>query len=261
MKNKLKTQLKTPLSIGSIILAGFTSSHAASIAWVGVDYNVDAKQTSLPMAADSVGWRNSTDVKAFGVGEVDIDGDNIYGTDGYRTRGGNTTGSISYLASAGNIASGGNNFGYMDNPSDPTGIDTFRVGFWGSSTTAASLDLFSFTVAGTDLDSQTLRLGVHFDGYSSNDGLNFTWTQTVGGSATASSGTVISANDGYDFAFFDLNGASAGDTFVLSVSDNYTTSKWLNYDGVVFDTAPIPEPSSTALLGLGGLALLLRRRR
>ncbi|MBT8045077.1 MAG: PEP-CTERM sorting domain-containing protein [Verrucomicrobiae bacterium] len=34
------------------------------------------------------------------------------------------------------------------------------------------------------------------------------------------------------------------------------------YDGVGYElAAPIPEPSSTALLGLGGLALMLRRRR
>ena len=28
-----------------------------------------------------------------------------------------------------------------------------------------------------------------------------------------------------------------------------------------FDYTPVPEPSSTALLGLGGLALILRRRK
>ena len=32
-------------------------------------------------------------------------------------------------------------------------------------------------------------------------------------------------------------------------------------DGIAFDTTPIPEPTTTALLGLGGLALLLRRRK
>ena len=29
----------------------------------------------------------------------------------------------------------------------------------------------------------------------------------------------------------------------------------------IIDTTPVPEPSSTALLGLGGLALILRRRK
>ncbi len=32
-------------------------------------------------------------------------------------------------------------------------------------------------------------------------------------------------------------------------------------DEVVIDVTPVPEPSSTALLGLGGLALILRRRK
>jgi hypothetical protein len=33
------------------------------------------------------------------------------------------------------------------------------------------------------------------------------------------------------------------------------------YDGVGFEAVAVPEPSSMALLGLGGLALILRRRR
>ena len=32
-------------------------------------------------------------------------------------------------------------------------------------------------------------------------------------------------------------------------------------DGIAFDTVAVPEPSTTALLGLGGLALILRRRK
>ena len=32
-------------------------------------------------------------------------------------------------------------------------------------------------------------------------------------------------------------------------------------DRVVLDVVAIPEPSTTALLGLGGLALILRRRK
>lgn len=35
----------------------------------------------------------------------------------------------------------------------------------------------------------------------------------------------------------------------------------MSFDNVKLDFAPVPEPSSTALLGLGGLALILHRRR
>ena len=31
--------------------------------------------------------------------------------------------------------------------------------------------------------------------------------------------------------------------------------------GVTFDSVAVPEPSTTALLGLGGLALIMRRRK
>ena len=46
----------------------------------------------------------------------------------------------------------------------------------------------------------------------------------------------------------------------LDDNNQATTFTWANYDDVslVFS---VPEPSSTALLGLGGLALVLRRKR
>lgn len=44
--------------------------------------------------------------------------------------------------------------------------------------------------------------------------------------------------------------------FVYEHSQN-----WGETADVTFDVTPVPEPSSTALLGLGGLALILRRRK
>lgn len=233
------------------------AANAANIDYVDVDYNVDAVANKDGSENKPGGWRTTTDVKAF-----DIDGDNVYGTDGYFLRGGDTTGSVSYIDSTtlyGGL--GGNNFGAMDNPADPTGFDDFQVGFWGKNTTG-SFDAFDFTIAGSDLDGQTLRLGVHFDGYSSNPGLIFTLSQTAGaGSQTVTSPALISAGDGYDFAFFDISGATAGDKFVLSISDDTpTVGNWMTFDGVVFDTV-VPEPSAAFLVGGLGLLVLFRRRR
>ncbi|MBT8037279.1 MAG: PEP-CTERM sorting domain-containing protein [Verrucomicrobiae bacterium] len=50
--------------------------------------------------------------------------------------------------------------------------------------------------------------------------------------------------------FFEFRKASTGDT------DGSATINGLSIEGAV-----VPEPSSTALIGLGGLALILRRRR
>jgi hypothetical protein len=246
--------------LSAALLVSAISAHAAGVSFVGVDLNVD-----LPAPADGTvnqpgGWRTATDTKAF-----DIDGDNVYGTDGYFLRGGTDT-SASFLdaGSAFELVGGGNPFGAMDNPANPTGLDDFAAGFWGSRATG-SLDLFSFTVAGTDLDGKTLRVGVHTDVFQNGDNtVTYTWTQTAGtGGGTATSSEVTTGvNDGYDFVFFDIDGAVAGDQFTLSMIDATPASgdNWNQYNGVVFDV--VPEPSSFGLLaGMFGLTWVMLRRR
>ena len=44
-------------------------------------------------------------------------------------------------------------------------------------------------------------------------------------------------------------------------SDGNVSGVKLYFDDIKIDASPVPEPSSTALLGLGGFALLLRRRK
>ena len=63
-----------------------------------------------------------------------------------------------------------------------------------------------------------------------------------------------------------------GSSFALDLGDNYgggdavrgnaaLDSGWDQHFEANFDTVAVPEPSSTAFLGLGGLALILRRRK
>jgi hypothetical protein len=59
-----------------------------------------------------------------------------------------------------------------------------------------------------------------------------------------------------DGVFFDITGAVAGDTFVVSIDGGGSEAM----SGITFDTALIPEPSTALLGGLGLLALLRRRR-
>lgn len=58
-----------------------------------------------------------------------------------------------------------------------------------------------------------------------------------------------------------VTSGSTIDVFIDNLTGgNSNTRTW--YDGVGFEAVvPVPEPSSTALLGLGGLALIIRRRR
>lgn len=63
----------------------------------------------------------------------------------------------------------------------------------------------------------------------------------------------LNLNDG-SLLFGTSGGAKTVDASNLLTNDNYTAAS-------SFAMALVPEPSSTALLGLGGVALLLRRRR
>ena len=88
--------------------------------------------------------------------------------------------------------------------------------------------------------------------YSSNGGN--TPTVPAGHTQLYTSGNIGSA----DGAAAYLNGVAAGLQTITygqgSPSSNQTS-------GAVFAPAPVPEPSSAALIGLGGLALILRRRK
>jgi|AntRauTorckE6833_2_1112554.scaffolds.fasta_scaffold11285_3 hypothetical protein len=148
----------------------------------------------------------------------------------------------------------------MDNPLTPQGVDDALVGFQGN--TATTGNLFSITTT-AGLAGKTLGLVVQFDTFGT--GLQtYTLEQRVGSTAGAlvtsvSSTALNNANDGYDWAFFTINGAAAGDFFVLT--STRSTAGRITYGQVAFDTvAIVPEPS-VALLGGLGFLLLLRRRR
>ena len=74
-------------------------------------------------------------------------------------------------------------------------------------------------------------------------------------------GAVNAANGPASVAFSVSSGSTAiGQDFKLRFSN--TGSGYLLFDNITGDfTAAVPESSTTALLGLGGLALILRRRK
>lgn len=244
-------QIKNTLALfaTAALLSGVIgSADAATVEYVGGQTNLEAL-TNDP----AVGWRNATTAKP-----LDIDGDNILGTDGYRMGSASYESLPSYVSSA-TVAGNHNQLrGTIDDPLDPTGADLGAAWSGGS---GSSGTFGTFVFQGTTLATETLRLGVLYDsdwnlGWGNQ---TFTLTQTVGGTDSDTTPTLTLAGDGLDVVYFDVTGIQDGDTFVLSYTD--VDINWAQITGVTFDTAPVPEPGSLALLGLGGLMMIKRRRR
>ena len=238
-------QIKNTLVLFATAALVAGTADAATITYVGVHTNVE---TFADNPAD--GWRNASTAKLF-----DADGDNVIGTDGYDFVGSSTVISLpAYVASA--TTSGGhndNNRGLVDNPLDPSGAD-IGLGWNGNGST-------TLVFQGGTLAAETLRLAVLHDGtWNLGQGTQtFTLTQTAGtGSDSVTTPTLTLAGDGLDVAYFDIAGIQDGDTFSLTRTG--VSIPWRHLAGVAFDTV-IPEPSSLALLGLGGLMMIKRRRR
>ena len=91
----------------------------------------------------------------------------------------------------------------------------------------------------------------------------------VGGSNTANAVTsFVGGTSGSFSQTYDISGFGVGDFSIADVSNVlavFTVNAAAAGDGAIsidnFNMTAVPEPSSTALLGLGGLALMLRRKR
>jgi len=86
---------------------------------------------------------------------------------------------------------------------------------------------------------------------------------TSGGTNVLADGTAGNVPSGDQRVRYSL-GSFTGSTSYAFIIDDFTTAPAgdrATFDGVGIETTVVPEPSSTALLGLGGLALLLRRRK
>ena len=111
----------------------------------------------------------------------------------------------------------------------------------------ANLSTGGFTI---DIDSLSLANSIGdaagFESWSKGDGV-VDYSFII---ASASAG--ISGFDATDFSF-DSSGFSNGPSWDWQIV--------LSGNDLVLEAYAVPEPSSTALLGLGGLALMLRRKR
>lgn len=245
-------------SLGILAIAAFFFSiigaNAAIVTYVGNQDEVEAEADT-----PTTGWRNSTPAKP-----LDIDGDNILGTDGYWNPS-NGTVLPAYVVSAAKQNVGGDNtgagFGVMDDPEDPSGADTWDFGGWrNSSTTEVELATITLSAnAGTLLNNQTLRIGWLYDIYNFSG--SFFMRAAVDSGGDSGLTPLISYTDsGLDTAFFDISNVVDGDIIQLYGTAN--TDNWAVMGGVTFDSLTvIPEPSTAILASLGLLGLSLRRRR
>ncbi len=115
-------------------------------------------------------------------------------------------------------------------------------------------DRWSFTV-GPGTPSH-FRIGVMNDGLNdANFASDSILMRKLGDNASlVTSGLLGGKNRLVDMVFFDIEGAQAGDTFVISASASNS-----RIGGISFDVITIPEPTGLALL-FGGIGLLMNSR-
>ena len=128
-----------------------------------------------------------------------------------------------------------------------------------SSITGAGANGAPYTWNGVGASEDTSEV-ISFTGnggtWTDNTTFNFSEAITINGS------TLSGAANGDDNAS-RISFSEDWGSVVLSGTTGLTYSSQVDsgQDGFRFEVTAIPEPSSTALLGLGGLALLARRRR
>jgi len=163
---------------------------------------------------------------------------------------GNSPGTLSTGAQTWND---GGSYLWEINASDDAGGTIGNDPGWDWLDITGALDLTNLTAGGFTIDIDSLTAGniagdaVGFDTWTKGSPGDFDYSFTI---ATASSGI-----SGFD-----------ADNFTLDSSGFSNAPGWdwgivLSGNSLVLQAYALPEPSSSALLGLGGLALMLRRRR
>lgn len=104
--------------------------------------------------------------------------------------------------------------------------------------------------------------GNDIDGIGGNASASIAYTGPGGSIGSVILGDDSNLNVGEDGSFFGFTSTSAIETITLTKTTvNDGNDNWAFDEFNVISTAAIPEPSSIVLLGLGGLALIMRRRK
>lgn len=261
---------------------------ANASAAVVFEASLDNNPTAAGVSAFQIGrWSRATTVKFH-----DIDGDNLYGSDGYilmntSNVGGavlaldssvqstpSYTSAISFSGAAtGTGGAGGysGSFNLAAQALNPTDTGTVNLGYAGyrddADNTAVPLqELFSYTMNRDMGGSETIRLGIITDSLSGEPRVGVTSLRVVAGGDSADA-TMVAGNKsgGLDMYFFDITGLSLNDEIQVWGGNSFATGTFTaaTISGVMFDSHITPEPSTfvLALLGLLSLGFVGWRRR
>ena len=241
---------QTSKLIGTLMSFGALAVPAqAAVTAVGTDTTTGANwRTAAALEADN---EYGTDgYVVYGIDEADGVFSNPYAFDNDQTV---LPAAITGVATTAlQLWSGDGNFGTMEDPGNANAITNTSLSVLLSGAGA------TYTISRAADTSYRLTLLA-----ASGDGSNAKWDNTVNdGSGGVLQSTTHAANGLY-YHVFDISSGSSDVVITTSVVNTAGAgASHYGLTGVAFDNVvTVPEPSSTALLGLGGLALILRRRK
>ena len=271
MKHKITHLTSTALST-TPSLSSCKKTKITSLITAGILGTALASQAAITLIDDD--FSSSTAVsKRFN--KADIDTDSWVGSSGWSISGGALT----------NAATAGQSTHLINSVSSTaTWADKVTLSFDYAVGAGSTLYFYSTLFTGEAAATMDARNSKTDGTYWAND-FNTQWGSparegfagpeynlsggSVSGSSTANAVTsFVGGTSGTFSQTFDISGFGGGDFSIADVSNVlavFTVNADAAGDGAIsidnFNMTAVPEPSSTALLGLGGLALMLRRKR
>ena len=185
----------------------------------------------------------------------------VRSTSGFKA---NQNGLVSELNTGDAITVDGGNQAWAGRYTSNTGVTT-AFGTIGSLTTGDTITVsFDAAIDGSNSGTNISAYLVLFDGGARNateSDLKNTFANLDQNTGQTATSTWTTYNLSYVVGDATAGGAYDANMLGKDIAVRFTNRNGALIDNVVVDITSVPEPSTTALLGLGGLALILRRRK